>query len=290
MDKSPVKTEGLILQISDIIDIAVIAVLAVGGAAAGVYFSRRKYWAVYFCISFLLYLTILIINRTPSFYYQLPFSWFFKGRGEYLFFSLSLPVMFGTLIPRLKASRQRLMVWGLAAVGTGYFGAIPVVQTLLVRERLNGLETWREDGVCLQTTDFTCGPASAVTALEKLGIEAEESALALAAYTTPSWGTSSGQLAQAIETLYGRQGVRCRIMRFDSIEQLRGICPVIATVEYRFMVDHYVTVLDVEEDTVLVGDPLKGQERLSFEAFEEKWRRVGILVNREQIEKAVPLQ
>ena len=149
------------------------------------------------------------------------------------------------------------------------------------QERLRGLETWREDGICLQTTDFTCGAAAAVTALHQLGLQVEESELAIAAYTTPSWGTSSGQLTNAIERLYAKQGIRCRIMRFHSIEEVRGLCPIIATVEHSFMVDHYVAVLSVEEDVVVVGDPLKGLERLSFEAFNRKWRRVGIAVKRE---------
>lgn len=280
MDKS-LKTEGLILQVSDIADIIMMTGEAIGCAIAGTYFSKKKYWMGVFGIAFVFFLAILCINRIPSLHYHLPVSWFFKGHRESLMFSILLPVMFGTLIPQLKAPRQRLMVWGLAVVGTGYVGIVPVVEGIVVRTQLEGLETWREDGICLQTTGFTCGPASAVTALECHGIKAEESELAIAAYTTPSWGTSNRDLADAIEKLYGRQGIRCRIERFDSIEQLRGICPVIATVEYRFMVDHYITVLDIEDDVVLVGDPLKGQDRLSYEAFEEKWRRVGIIVKRQ---------
>ena len=135
-------------------------------------------------------------------------------------------------------------------------------------------------GICLQTTDYTCGAAAAVTALALLGVEAEESALALASFTTPSRGTSDVLLAGAIETLFADQGVACRLIWFSSIEQMRDICPVIVTVKHRFMIDHYVTVLAVEDDGVMIADPLKGLERVSYDAFGRKWRRVGIAITR----------
>jgi predicted double-glycine peptidase len=82
----------------------------------------------------------------------------------------------------------------------------------------------------------------------------------------------------AMETLYGLEGIRCTHRHFDSVEQLKGHCPVIAQVKYQHMVDHYICVLDVYEDTVLVGDPVKGREILTHQAFAEKWRGVGIVV------------
>jgi predicted double-glycine peptidase len=269
------------LQLSDFLAAAGVTGLALAGGLAGIYCSKRPYWGAVFGVSFFIFLVILAINRIPPLHYQLPFSWLAKGRFEFFAFAVSLPLMFGTLIPRLHRSRQRRMLWVLAVVGTGYFGVMPFAEAALVRERLEGLETWREDGICLQTTDFTCGAAAAVTALHRLGLRAEESELAIAAHTTPSWGASSGQLAGAIELLYGRDGVRCEIKRFSSIQQMGDVCPVIATVKYRFMVDHYVTVLSVDDDELLVADPLKGLEWVPCDAFNAKWRRIGISVLRE---------
>ena len=60
---------------------------------------------------------------------------------------------------------------------------------------------------------------------------------------------------------------------------MKDSCPVIAIVKFRPMVDHYVTVLEVGDDsTVLIGDPLTGKERLTFTEFKQKWRKIGIIV------------
>ena len=32
----------------------------------------------------------------------------------------------------------------------------------------------------------------------------------------------------------------------------------------------------------IVGDPLKGRERLTYQEFMEKWRKIGVIVSREE--------
>jgi len=46
------------------------------------------------------------------------------------------------------------------------------------------------------------------------------------------------------------------------------------------MLDHYVTVLEVSDDGVTVGDPLLGLTKLSRAEFEDKWRFVGVVLKR----------
>lgn len=46
------------------------------------------------------------------------------------------------------------------------------------------------------------------------------------------------------------------------------------------MVDHWVTVLEVTDSEVVVGDPLGGLDRLSYQDFAKKWRFVGIVLRR----------
>ena len=59
---------------------------------------------------------------------------------------------------------------------------------------------------------------------------------------------------------------------------MKDVCPVIALVKYAPLVDHYVTVLEIRKDEVVVGDPLRGRDSLTHEAFLKKWRKVGIVV------------
>jgi hypothetical protein len=53
------------------------------------------------------------------------------------------------------------------------------------------------DGVCRQSSHYTCGPASAVTVLRKLGLPAEEGEIAILSHTSALTGTEPDVLAKA---------------------------------------------------------------------------------------------
>lgn len=50
--------------------------------------------------------------------------------------------------------------------------------------------------------------------------------------------------------------------------------------KFAFLVDHYVAVLEVDDHTVTVGDPLNGKQVLSHAEFVGKWRFVGVTLKR----------
>ena len=114
-----------------------------------------------------------------------------------------------------------------------------------------------------------------------MGIEASEGQIAVSSLSAPIVGTDEYLLSRAIERLYKREGIRCRRQRFKSVGELKGHCPLIAVVKYSFLVDHYVTVLDIMDDKIIVGDPLEGRQNLSFRDFENRWRFFGIVVERD---------
>lgn len=265
------------MQIMDFMPFCAAAALAGFGYLIGAFVSKTRHWRAGFVTALSLFLLLTLLGRVPALHYRLAYSWYGRGRIELFLFAFCVPLLFGVVIPRLGGCRQRLMVGLLAAIGTMYFGWLPFLEFALVRPRLTALETWRENEVCLQTTDFTCGPAAAVSALGQLGLQADESDLAIAAYATPSLGTSVGQLAHAIESLYGSQGVCCSVVRLETVELLRSRCPVIVPVKYRFMADHFVVILEVD-DNVVIADPLKGLVRYNVTDFRVIWRGVGIIV------------
>lgn len=155
-----------------------------------------------------------------------------------------------------------------------------VLPIVLYRHHLNIQTKVDHAGVCIQQTRYTCGPAAAVTALRQLGIEAQEGQLAIQAYSSPVSGTPEDWLCRAIEILYGHQGVHCSIRSFDSVDRLKGLCPFIAVVGYAPLVDHYVTILEIRNDMIIVGDPAIGKEYLTYEDFKKRWRFIGISVKR----------
>ena len=67
---------------------------------------------------------------------------------------------------------------------------------------------------------------------------------------------------------------------FKSIEELRSAGLTLAVVKYGFLVDHWVTVLQVTDTEVVIADPLAGLDRQSYEEFAKRWRYEGIVLHR----------
>jgi predicted double-glycine peptidase len=182
---------------------------------------------------------------------------------------------------RLRPPRQRVLVGAFFAIVAANYSVMPFLWPALVRPRLARLEAKVDaDGVCRQTTPYTCGPAAAVTALRELGIDATESDLALAMYTSPALGTPSDVLATALQDRYADQGLTCEYRWFDSLDDLPRGTPVLAVVKFSFMVDHFVTVLESKNDRVVVGDPAAGRVTYTRQQFERRWRSKGVVLRR----------
>jgi predicted double-glycine peptidase len=158
---------------------------------------------------------------------------------------------------------------------------MPFLMPALQRKELANLKTdLRADGVCRQSTDYTCGPAAAVTALHALGIAATEGNIAVLAFTSRSTGTEPDVLAEALQHRFASQGLVCKYRAFCSAAELPKDHPVIALINYKFLVDHYVTVLKVGKNNLTIGDPLSGITHETFAEFEQDWRKVGIVMER----------
>ena len=268
------------MLIKAIIATLLMLILACFCAWIGYKISRMnsKTWIGCFCISFIFIISVVLLHRIPTLAYHRPFTWL-ASINEHIVMAVCVPFCFALLIPRLRFRRQKIFISIFTAFITVYFVVPPFLDPALLYASMKDNDTWLEDDVCLQTTSYTCGAASAVTALKQFGIDAEEKYMAFASSTSRTWGAPAYQLARAIEKTYGKQGITCEVKLFDTINELAGCCPVIVIVKYRPMIDHYVTVLEVETDSILVGDPLEGKERLTYLEFSEKWRKIGIIVS-----------
>jgi ABC-type bacteriocin/lantibiotic exporter with double-glycine peptidase domain len=158
----------------------------------------------------------------------------------------------------------------------GYAGVYPFVSPALCHQELLAMQTQIDgDGVCLQHTSYTCGPAAAVTLLRRMGVQADESALALACGTSPAVGTPCDQLAEGIERLYPT--TRCRFMRFTRASEVPENCLVV--VRLGLFVDHYVAVLQTRP-RIALGDPLSGKRTVSPAELERTWRGLGLVLEK----------
>lgn len=154
----------------------------------------------------------------------------------------------------------------------------PFIVPAFDRGDLASLKTHMDsNGVCLQTTDYTCGPAAAVTALHQLGFPADEGKLAILSETSSTTGTPPDMLAEALQKEYGSRGLIADCRPFKDISELKQSGLTLAMVKYSFMVDHWVTVLEVTDSQVIIGDPLDGKVKLSYDDFFEEmalcWHR-----------------
>lgn len=254
----------------------VVALTTVLGALAAYRLGQTRFWLAGYLLPLGLILTIGWVRQTNS-DFEPPWTLLMAGRREFVLLALSIAVLLITPLTRVPSARNRRAVVILTVLLAGYAGIYPFVSPALSRSEIEAMQTrFDRDGVCRQNTPYTCGPAAAVTALKGLGVEADERALSLECGTCPATGTPCDQLAEGLGRLHPE--VRCEFRRFTRAADL----PVhsLAVVRLGPFVDHYVAVLEVSPDRVVVGDPLDGKRSLSHPEMEACWRGVGLVLSR----------
>lgn len=260
-----------------------VLVVALLGVLAGKAFGslRRPYWLIGYFLSMML-VALLVLSR---YYYPInflpPFNYILAGRARFVTLCIAVTIGVVTPLNRLPYRMEQILVSVLMAIVVGWFSLMPFLAPAMLQTEHASLKTMiNAEGLCFQTTDYTCGPAAAVTALGKLGIDAEEGNLAILAHSSPVVGTLPQCLSDAIEKQYADLGLDSTFRMFDSIDQLTEADFTLVIVKDHFLSDHCVVVLEVGADSVVVADPVRGKEVLSREAFADIWRYSGIALKR----------
>jgi len=263
---------------------AFIALLcALAGVAAGLWFSRLKswHWTIGYFIPLFFVLVYAVGYHVPGLMFTPPFCWLLMGLRKFAVFGFIATMVLTTPMSRLPQKRLRVLVGLLMVILVFFMAIFPFIAPMVDRSQLSRLHTnLDKNGICLQTTDYTCGPASAVTALRKLGLPAEEGQIAIWSCTSSQEGTPEDMLADALNREYGTRGLSATCRAFKSVEELKYVGPTLAVIKYGFLVDHWVTVLAVTDTEVILGDPLVGLQRVSYEEFAQKWRFIGVILER----------
>jgi len=263
-----------------------VILVAFAGVSLGRLFSRleKPYWVLGYLFPCILIAMLVTTRLDNALAFVRPFSWLAAGRIKFVV--LSLAVSMGLTVPlsRLPHWLEKLIVCVLMAAFVTWFSVLPFLVPALIRDQLSNLTTKLDsDGVCRQTTDFTCGPAAAVTALGKLGLRGEEGEIAVLSYSSPVTGTLPTCLSSALQNRYGADGLKCRYRHFDSVNQLRNAGLTLAVVRDAFLLDHCIAVLNVSEDAVTVADPVTGTRLMPRSQFERIWRFCGIVLERNSV-------
>ncbi len=243
---------------------------------------KKPYWIASFSIPLLIIAILAAARFSQTFYFLGPVFWLTSSR--FRFVALAFAISTGLTIPllRLPHKWEKYAAGGLMVVFLIWSSILPFLFPVLIRDRLWAIKTrFDKNGICRQATEYTCGPAAAVTALGKLGLSAGEGEIAILSYTSPVTGTLPAQLCSALQSRFRAEGLKCRFRRFDSIEQLKDAGVTLAVIKESALVDHCVVVLDVGDNAVAVADPVTGKELIPYEQFKKIWRFSGIVMERD---------
>ncbi|MFZ2148411.1 MAG: cysteine peptidase family C39 domain-containing protein [Sedimentisphaerales bacterium] len=266
------------LETAGVVLVAVLGVF-LGGVFSGL---RKPHWLLGYFLSLAAIGLLVLVRCNDALYFVRPFCWFAAGRVKFVILSLAVTMGLTVLLSRLPHKFEKLLVCILMVVVVTWFSVLPFLVPALIKDHLSNIKTRLDsNGICFQTTDYTCGPAAAVTALGRLGLSAEEGEIAVLSHTSPVAGTLPMCLSSALQRRYGLFGLKCQYRRFDSIEQLRNAGVTLAMVRDTFLLDHCLAVLEVSDHTVTVADPVAGTKLMSHEQFEKIWRFSGIVLERD---------
>ena len=260
-----------------------VALLAVCGVLLGRWLSRfpKQYWTLGYFMPLALLVLIVIIGKKPSLMFVAPTSWLSRGRTPFAVIGFIATLILTTPLPRLTNLRSRILVNFLMSWMVAEVSLWPFLAPAFNHSYLSSLKTNVDgDGICRQSNEYNCGPAAAVTALRRLGFAAEEGEIAIQARTSSATGTPPDMLARALQKAYGNLGLVCEYRLFTNLSELKSAGLTLAVIKYGFLVDHYVVVLEVVGDTMIIADPLCGKRSLSRQEFREKWRSLGIVMKR----------
>lgn len=218
-----------------------------------------------------------VVIRVPQFTDLAALRWADWGRAQFIWSTLVGTLLIASLAQQIPGLRVRRGLLVLAALLGFHSGVLPTASYLAHANQLAALPTrfW-PDAVCQQSTDFTCGPAAAVTALRILGLQATEGELAQRCRTSPFAGTQGDILAAALRDQFAGDGLRADWRRFSDLEQLRTAGLTLVVVKYNTLLDHWLVVRSVTDTEVRFADPLSGLGAESHADFLKRWRRLGI--------------
>ena len=247
--------------------------------------SKKSYWILGYLFSCALLLLLIIARLNNALCFIYPFNWFVAGRARFVL--LCLAVSMGLTVPlsRLPHRFEKILVCITMFVVVTWFSVMPFLMPALIKGHLLNMKTrFDSKGICRQSTDYTCGPAAAVTALGKLGLPAKEGEIAVLSQSSPVVGTLPTLLCSALEKRYGDNGLKCEYRRFNSVDQLKKAGITLVVIKDAFLIDHCIVVFEVRDDAVAIADPITGAELIPLERFEKIWRYSGIVLERDSLQ------
>lgn len=152
----------------------------------------------------------------------------------------------------------------LSLLGTTLLCVLPFIKpSFSILFPGNYTDNW-DKKVCKQTTPSSCGPASVATILYHYGKKVSEEEVAKQCYTY-SGGTESWYLARYVHSL----GFKTEFKQLKHVHETVK-APSLIGVKLGFY-GHFIPVIPLEGNKLLIGDPLVGQRIFSRSEFKEQY-------------------
>ena len=267
-----------------VLQTAAVIIIALTGIVTGILISRTrgklKSLSGY-TLSFVCVLSVLAFRAFPALEFRFPFNWVAGGRIPFVLLAFSTAMGLANILPHLQHRWQKYITAMVITILLPWFTITPFLVPELMRYRHAALTTNQDStGICYQSTRYTCGPAAAVTALNRLGLKAYEGEIAVRANTVPFLGTSPACLTGALNSLYRKQGIECRYRYLDSVDSISDSEIMLAVISENIFERHCVAVIDSDRNSVTIADPALGKMRLSSNYFHRIWNKSGIILSR----------
>jgi predicted double-glycine peptidase len=178
--------------------------------------------------------------------------------------------LFGWTYPTMEPDTfgERALIPGILFV----LVFIPFMKPVLSPIDLDRLKSECPGDVCLQSSESSCGPASAATLLRNLGMQASERELARESFTYRG-GTENWYLARALRN----RGLNARVtVREVNTGSLRALS--VAGVILQGGEGHFVAVLSDDSETVTLVDPLSGKMMIKKSELAKRYRFTGFFL------------
>ncbi len=250
-------------------ELALRLALGATAAAGGMLLARRSVKAATAVAAFLLGLILLkvAVGYLPAAEAS-AFPWDFYPRVERWWFEVPGFGLFGIGLWTVRASlikRDLILVAGgllfvrIVAVAVLTWGSLPSLDGRV-----------GDDGLCRQSSAFSCSAAAAAMYLHRLGVPATEAEMAEACATTRD-GTTDAGIARGLRRKLPGRRVRVTAPAFQDLR-----APALVSILLTDRLGHSVLLEAAGPDGVRIADPLGSRRGMSREAFLTRWQGTSI--------------
>ncbi len=254
-----------------ILELVIMIVVCGGSAVAARVVTRRRPRLRYMFIAagfVLLGLNLISQLMTEHFYFLFPESFFTE-----LLYGCSF-LLVGVMSAFYLDTSSRRVIFLVFLVVLSYFTLADQVYFAVAAGKVRSLDGRVRDGVTIQSTGFSCVPASLATVLRLWGLEYTEGEIAYALRSSFR-GTSTPKVPGAVSKLGAVRKLQAKVIRTTWEELLKFDVPCLLSTEYGRRLGHCSALIGLDEEWVIAGEPLVGLLRMQRMGYVREWRWEG---------------